>query len=69
MLLGRKHPETRHTLTISLFVIGTVFLPALLIASRPFGPIGAALGTGSSVLCIVIGWIRLTRRSPLVSRL
>jgi O-antigen/teichoic acid export membrane protein len=69
MFLDRKHPETRHTLTISLFAVGILFLPALLIASRPFGPIGAGLGTGCSVLCIVIAWMRLTRRSPLFSRL
>jgi len=56
---GYNKPD--RALTMAMFLFGAIFLPALLIASRPFGAGVAALGTGSSVLCIALSWIRMNR--------
>jgi len=61
MLSRPGYNKPHRAFTMALFLFGAIFLPTLLIASRPFGSVGAALGTGSSVLCIALGWISMKR--------
>ena len=62
LLFAGVNHQPRHSVTASLFLLGIIFIPLVLIASRPFSAIGAAVGTGVSLAFITAGWIRLTKR-------
>jgi hypothetical protein len=53
-----------YSLTIALLATAVVFIPALLLASRPFGSVSLAIAAAGSVLCLVLArvtWMRLSK--------
>lgn len=54
-----------YSLTIALLATGVLFIPALLIASRPFGAASLSIaGLGCSA-CVLLAWVTWKRHSEL----
>ena len=57
----QKSSGTRYTTTITLLIMGFVFCPAVLIASRPVGYLSLSLGVACTALCTTIAWANWKR--------
>ena len=60
-----KSTGTSYTGTVALLVIAFILIPAILIISRPFGPLPLALAVLSSVICTVLARMSWTQFSQL----
>jgi len=52
----QKPTGTRYTITVALLAVAFIFIPAVLIVSRPFGYISLFAAIACSVLCVVSAW-------------
>lgn len=65
----QKSTGTGYTATAALLAVAFIFVPALLIVSRPFGYFALSLAIGCSALCATLAWIlwRKTSRRSILS--
>lgn len=52
----QKSTGTSYTTTFALLAVAFVFIPAVLIVSRPFGYVALAVTIVCSVLCVCSAW-------------
>ena len=67
MLVANEKPTgTNYTATAALLLLAFVFIPAILIASRPIGDFSFAAGIIGSVICVGLArrnWLRSSQLS------
>jgi hypothetical protein len=61
----QKSTGTRYTLTAALLSIAVLFIPAMLVVSRPFGLVSVSLAITCSALCVGLAWINWKKNSDL----
>ena len=61
----QKSTGTRYTTTVALLVMAFIFIPAVLVASRPIGYISLSLAIACSALCVVFAWANWKKSSQL----
>lgn len=52
----QRSTGTRYTTTFALLAVAFIFIPAVLIVSRPFGYISLVVAIAASVLCVFSAW-------------
>jgi len=52
----QKSTGTRYTTTFALLAVAFIFIPAVLIVSRPFGYIVLVVAIACSLLCVFSAW-------------
>jgi hypothetical protein len=60
-----KRSGTSYTAPAALLILAFVFIPTILLASRPFGDIALAVAIGSSAICIGVARTNWMRSSQL----
>ncbi len=63
---NQKPTGTNYTATAALLILAFIFIPAVLIVSRPFGDVSLAAAIGCSAICIGlarINWMKFSRLS------
>ena len=66
LVANEKSTGTNYTATAALLIVAFVFIPAILIASRPIGDFSLAAGIIGSVICIGLArrnWMRSSHLS------
>lgn len=61
-----KPTGTNYTATAALLILAFIFIPAVLIVSRPFGDVTLAAAIGCSLICIGLArrnWMKFSRLS------
>lgn len=61
----QKSTGTQYTTTVTLLLVAFVFIPAVLIASRPVGYVSLGLAIACSGLCAAFAWVRWRWHSQL----
>jgi hypothetical protein len=64
--LNEKPIGTSYTATAALLILAFIFIPALLIFSRPFGYLSLSAAIACSVICFAlaaISWMKFSRLS------
>ena len=61
----QKSTGTRYTTTVALLVMAFIFIPAVLVASRPSGYVSLSLAIACSALCVVFAWANWKKSSQL----
>ena len=61
----RKSTGTGYTATVGFLIIALLFIPAILLVSRPASQIPLILGAACSALCISLAWITWKKTSRL----
>ncbi|MBE0659140.1 MAG: hypothetical protein IH602_15705 [Bryobacteraceae bacterium] len=61
----QKLTGTRYTATAALAIAASVFSPAVLVLSRPFGQASIALAIGFSAACLALAWFHWRNHSRL----
>ncbi len=59
----RRSSGTRYTSTAAFLVLGLIFSPAVLVASRPFGYVALWLWLACTLLCLGFAWLNWTKYS------
>lgn len=62
---GEKSTGTGYTTTVALLVMAFIFIPAVLVASRPIGYVSLSLATACSALCVAFAWANWKKFSQL----
>lgn len=62
----QKSTGTSYTITVALLAVAFIFIPAVLVVSRPFGYVFLSLAIGCSALCVIVAW-RLWKKWSQVS--
>ncbi|HXP84983.1 MAG TPA: hypothetical protein VN841_09695 [Bryobacteraceae bacterium] len=52
----QKSTGTQYVITVALLAVAFIFVPAVLIVSRPFGYFGISLAIACSTLCAALAW-------------
>jgi hypothetical protein len=66
MLVANEKPTgTNYTATAALLVLAFIFIPAVLIASRPFGDVSLSAAIGCSAICIGLARMNWKKSSQL----
>ena len=66
MLVANEKPTgTSYTATAALLILGLVFIPAILIASRPIGDFSLGAAIAGSVICIGLARMNWLKSSKL----
>lgn len=67
MLVANENPSgTNYTATAALLIVAFIFIPAVLIVSRPFGDVSLAAAIACSAICVGlarINWMKFSRLS------
>jgi asparagine N-glycosylation enzyme membrane subunit Stt3 len=61
----RKSTGTQYTTTVALLILAFIFVPAVLILSRPLGFISLWLALAASASCVAFAWVSWKRHSQL----
>jgi len=61
----QKSTGTQYTVTAALLIVAFVFIPAVLIVSRPFGYASVSLALACSALCVAYAWVNWRSYSQL----
>jgi hypothetical protein len=62
MFDSQKSTGTGFAATVALLTVAFVFIPAVLVVSRPFGYVSLSLAIACSVLCVTLAWVRGTAK-------
>ena len=65
LVANEKHTGTNYTATVALLIVAFIFIPAILIVSRPFGNVSLALAIACSVICIGLARMNWMKSSQL----
>lgn len=65
LIANEKYTGTSYTGTVMLLVMAFIFIPAILIASRPFGYLSISVAIVCSVICTALAWVNWKRSSRL----
>jgi len=57
----QKPTGTGYTTTVALLIMAFIFIPAVLVASRPF----LSLASACSALCVILAWVNWKKSSRL----
>ncbi len=60
-----KSTGRQYTTTVALLAVAFIFIPAVLVAERPFGYLFLSLALASSALCVTLAWVHWKRSSQL----
>lgn len=52
----QKFTGTSYTTTVALLAVAFIFIPMVLIVSRPFGYVFLCFAIGCSLLCVTLAW-------------
>jgi len=52
----QKNTGTSYTITVALLAVAFIFIPAVLVVSRPFGNLFLCFAVGGSALCVILAW-------------
>lgn len=52
----QKPTGTRYTIAVALLAVAFIFIPAVLIVSRPFGYVSLFSAVAGSAICVVSAW-------------
>ena len=61
----QKSTGTQYTTTVALLAVAFIFVPAVLVVSRPFGYVTLGLAIACSVLCAALAWVLWKKASQL----
>lgn len=61
----QKSTGTGYTTTVALLVMAFIFIPAVVVASRPIGYASVSLAVACSALCVVLAWANWKKSSQL----
>ncbi len=61
----QKSTGTQYTTTVALLAVALIFVPAVLIVSRPFGYVALAFAIACSALCVTLAWVLWKKASQL----
>lgn len=62
---GQKPTGTGYTKTVAFLAVALIFIPAVLIVSRPFGYVSVSLAIACSALCVALAYFNWKRASQL----
>ena len=62
---SKKSTGTGYTTTVAFLVVAFVFIPAVLVVSRPFGYLSVSLAIVCSTLCVALAWVTWRKTSQL----
>ena len=68
MFASQASERTGYTATIAYLAVALIFIPAVLVASRPLAYSATSLAIGCSVACLALAWANW-RKSASVARL
>jgi hypothetical protein len=57
MFASQKSTGTGYTTTVALLTVAFIFIPAVLVVSRPFGYVSLSLAIACSALCVTLAWV------------
>jgi hypothetical protein len=63
MFASQKSTGTGYTTTVALLTVAFIFIPAVLIVSRPFGYLSLSLAIPCSALCVTLAWVNRKKSS------
>jgi hypothetical protein len=61
----QKSTGTGYTTAVALFIIASIFCPAVLVASRPVGYVSLSLAIACGALCVTLAWVNWKKSSRL----
>jgi small-conductance mechanosensitive channel len=61
----QKSTGTQYTTTVAFLAAVFIFIPAMLIVSRPLGYLSVSLALACSALCASLAWVNWTKYSQL----
>ena len=61
----QKSTGTGYTAIVGFLIMGLVFIPAVLIMSRPSGYVAWALAIACSAVCVTLAWVNWKTSSQL----
>lgn len=61
----QKSTGTGYTTTAALLAVAFIFIPAVLVVSRPFGYLSLSLAIACSALCVTLAWVNWKKSSQL----
>ena len=65
MRAQRISTGTRYTTTVAFLAVGLIFIPTILMVSRPFGYLIISLALACSALCVTAAWVLWKKSSRL----
>jgi hypothetical protein len=63
MFASQQSMGAGYTTTVALLTVAFIFIPAVLVVSRPFGYISLSLAIACSALCVTLAWINWKKSS------
>jgi hypothetical protein len=61
----QKSTGTRYTTTVAFLVVAFIFIPAVLVISRPVGYVSISLAVACSAVCVALAWVKWKNSSQL----
>ena len=65
MFDSQKSMGSGYTTTVALLTVAFIFIPAVLVVSRPVGYVSLSLAIACGALCVTLAWVNRKKSSQL----